>query len=103
MDRSYDELESKNGWKVEVVDEIILGNREFFGDKIKHDYIAEIRRYLKIWNGLRQVLKDKNAKIVHACIAANSMPVMRECISALITKIHGRKFVIHFRCTFPIW
>lgn len=93
--------ELKNGWQVEVVDEKILGSREFFGDKVKHDYKAEVKRCLNIWKGLRKALRDKNARVVHACVAANSMPVMREIISAVITKCHRRKFVIHFRCTVP--
>lgn len=90
-----------NDWKVEVVDEKIIGKREFFGDKTKHDIKSEIKRCHGIWNGLRKALQDKAAKVVHACIAANTMPVLREYISACITKIRGRKFVIHFRCTIP--
>ena len=88
-------------WQVEVVDEKIIGKREFFGDKTKHDIKLEIKRCHGIWNGLRKALKDKEAKVVHACIAANTMPVLREYISACITKIRGRKFIIHFRCTVP--
>lgn len=90
-----------NNWQVEVVDEKIIGKREFFGDKTKHDIKLEIKRCLGIWSGLRKALKDKDAKVVHACIAANTMPVLREYISACITKIRGRKFIIHFRCTIP--
>ena len=90
-----------NDWKVEVVDEKIIGKREFFGDKTKHDIKSEIKRCHGIWSGLRKALKDKEAKVVHACIAANAMPVLREYISACITKIRGRKFIIHFRCTVP--
>lgn len=90
-----------NDWKVEVVDEKIIGKREFFGDKTKHDIKSEIKRCHGIWNGLRKALQDKAAKVVHACIAANTMPVLREYISACITKIRGRKFIIHFRCTVP--
>ncbi len=90
-----------NDWQVEVVDEKIIGKREFFGDKTKHDIKSEIKRCHGIWSGLRKALKDKDAKVVHACIAANTMPVLREYISACITKIRGRKFVIHFRCTIP--
>ena len=90
-----------NDWRVEVVDEKIIGKREFFGDKTKHDIKSEIKRCHSIWSGLRKALKDKEAKVVHACIAANTMPVLREYISACITKIRGRKFVIHFRCTVP--
>lgn len=90
-----------NDWVVEVVDEKIIGKREFFGDKTKHDIKSEIKRCHGIWSGLRKALKDKEAKVVHACIAANTMPVLREYISACITKFRGRKFVIHFRCTVP--
>ena len=90
-----------NDWRVEVVDEKIIGKREFFGDKTKHDIKAEIKRCHSIWSGLRKALRDKEAKVVHACIAANTMPVLREYISACITKIRGRKFIIHFRCTVP--
>jgi hypothetical protein len=90
-----------NDWRVEVVDEKIIGKREFFGDKTKHDIKSEIKRCHSIWSGLRKALKDKEAKVVHACIAANTMPVLREYISACITKIRGRKFIIHFRCTVP--
>ena len=90
-----------NDWQVEVVDERIIGKREFFGDKTKHDIKSEIKRCHGIWSGLRKALKDKEAKVVHACIAANTMPVLREYISACITKIRGRKFIIHFRCTVP--
>ena len=90
-----------NDWVVEVVDEKIIGKREFFGDKTKHDIKSEIKRCHSIWSGLRKALKDKEAKVVHACIAANTMPVLREYISACITKIRGRKFIIHFRCTVP--
>ena len=90
-----------NDWKVEVVDEKIIGKREFFGDKTKHDIKSEIKRCHGIWSGLRKALKDKEVKVVHACIAANTLPVLREYISACITKIRGRKFIIHFRCTVP--
>ena len=90
-----------NDWQVEVVDEKIIGKREFFGDKTKYDLKSEIRRCLGIWNGLRKALMDTEAKVVHACIAANTLPVLREYISACITKTRGRKFVIHFRCTVP--
>lgn len=88
-------------WQVEVVDEKIIGKREFFGNKTKHDFKSEVKRCHGIWSGLRKALKDKNAKVVHACIAANTMPVLREYISACITKNRRRKFIIHFRCTVP--
>ena len=87
--------------EVEVVDEKIIGNRVFFGDERKLDIKSEIKRCLGIWNGLKRALKNENAKVVHACIAANTMPVLREYISACITKNRKRKFIIHFRCTVP--
>lgn len=90
-----------NGWKVGVVDEKIIGNREFFGDKTKHNIVNEVKRCFKIWNGLRRALKDRDAKVVHACIAANTLPVLREYVSACITRLCRRKFIIHFRCTVP--
>lgn len=91
----------KNGWVLELVDEKIIGGREVFGDRIKHDYKVEIKRCLKIWKNLHKALKDKDARIVHACIPANTLPVLRECISAIIAKLNKRKFIIHFRCTVP--
>ena len=90
-----------DNWKVEVVDEKIIGNREFFGNKTKLDIKSEIKRCFGIWGGLKESLKDSDAKVVHACIAANTLPVLREWISACITKNRKRKFVIHFRCTVP--
>lgn len=90
-----------NDWTVEVVDERIIGNREFFGSQRRLDAKAEIKRCHGIWSGLRKALKDREAKVVHACIAANTMPVLREYISACITKNRRRKFIIHFRCTVP--
>lgn len=90
-----------NEWKVEVVDERIIGKREVFGNKTKHEIRAEIKRCYGIWSGLSKALEDKEAKVVHACIPANTMPVLREYVSACITKKKGRRFIIHFRCTVP--
>ena len=95
------EANLKNGWEVLVVDERIVGKREFFGDRVKHNYVDEVKRCLSIWKRLWKTLKDKDAKVVHSCIAANTMPVLRELICAIISKINGRKFIIHFRCTIP--
>ena len=93
--------ELPNNWKVEVVDEKIIGKREFFGDERKLNIKAEIKRCLGIWKGLKIALKDKESKVVHACIAANTLPVLREYLSVCITKNRRRKFIIHFRCTVP--
>lgn len=90
-----------HGWEVGVVDEKILGKREFFGDNVKYDVKLEIKRCIGIWKNLWRELRDKNTQVVHSCIPANTLPVVREIICALITKICRRKFVVHFRCTVP--
>ncbi len=90
-----------HNWKVEVVDEKIIGKREFFGDRKKLEIKFELIRCFRIWNGLKKALKDPEVKIVQACIAANTLPVMRELISAIITRNRKRKFIINFRCTVP--
>ena len=91
----------KNGWQVDVVDEKVIGNREVFGDKTKRNLFQEIKRCLQIWGQLNKKLKDKDFSVVHACIPANTLPILREYICACITKLHKRKFIVHFRCTVP--
>lgn len=90
-----------NDWIVEVVDEKIIGEREFFGNKRKLNIRLEVKRCFSIWHSLWESLNDTNALVVHSCIAANTLPVLRECVCALITKIRRRKFIVHFRCTVP--
>ena len=90
-----------NNWMVEVVDEKIIGNREFFGDNKRLNIKNELVRCIRIWRGLNKALNDPDAKVVHACIAANTLPVIREYICACITKMRKRRFIIHFRCTVP--
>lgn len=89
----------KNGWKVVVVDEKTLNRKDAY-DKV-NNYIDEVRRCIRIWNDLRKALKDKNSKIVQVCIPARPTSMLREYISAKITKLYGRKFIVHFRCTLP--
>lgn len=91
----------ENGWKVEVVDEKIIGKRELFGNKTKRNYFDEIKRCLYIWGELCKKIKDNDVKVVHSCIAANTLPVIREYICACIAKRKNKKFIIHFRCTVP--
>ena len=90
-----------NNWQVEVVDEKIIGKREFFGDKTKLNIKSEIKRCCGIWKGLRKALKDNDVRVVHSCIAANTLPILREYVCACITKSRHKKFIIHFRCTVP--
>ena len=91
----------KNDWKVAVVDEKVIGGRTVFGEKAKKNLFIEIKRCIKIWKSLILELNDSNVKIVQACIPAGTTSMMRECISAIITKIFGKKFIVHFRCTLP--
>jgi glycosyltransferase involved in cell wall biosynthesis len=91
----------KNGWKVEVVDEKLIGNREVFGDKNKRNLRVEMNRSLNIWKQLINALKDKEAKVVHSCIPASTTGMMREYICGILTKVWKKKFIIHYRCTLP--
>lgn len=91
----------KNGWQVVVVDEKVIGGREVFGAESKKKLLVECLRCLRIWRNLWRVLADKDVKVVHSCIPSATLSMMREYVCALITKLHRRKFIIHFRCTVP--
>lgn len=91
----------KNGWKVEVVDEKVFGNREIKGDNIKKNIFVELKRSISIWRRLSKALSDSEAKVVHCSIPAAPTSMMREIGSAVITKFHRKKFIVHFRCTVP--
>lgn len=90
----------KNDWKVEVVDEKLIGNREVFGNNKKR-LSVEIMRSMYIWKNLIKALNDREAEVVHSCIPASTTGMMREYICALITKIYRKEFIIHYRCTLP--
>lgn len=91
----------KNGWKVAVVDEKTIGNRQVFGEANKRNFFDEIKRCFGIWSKLNGELKDHEAKVVHSCIPSVTFAMIREYICACITHLHKRKFIIHFRCTVP--
>lgn len=93
--------ELKNDWLVEIVDEKVIGGRDIFGNNTGKSLKVEAKRCFNIWHKLNVCLKDQNAKIVHSSIPAGFTGMLREVICALITKLHGRKFIIHFRCTIP--
>ncbi len=93
------EANLKNGWKVEVVDEKLIGNTETFGEGSKRHLSDEIKRTFQIWSNLRRILKDENVKVVHSCIPSTTFAMMREYICAVITHQRKRKFIMHFRCT----
>ena len=91
----------KNGWKVEIVDEKVFGNREIKGDNIHKNLFVELKRSISIWRRLNKALGDSEAKVVHCSIPAAPTSMLREIGSAVITKFHRRKFIVHFRCTVP--
>ena len=91
----------KNNWKVDIVDEKLIGKREVFGNRNKKNILIEIKRSLNIWKQLIKKLKDKECKVVHSCIPATTTAMLREYICAIITKAWRRKFIIHYRCTLP--
>lgn len=95
------EASLKNNWKVEVVDEKLLGNTETFGEGSKRHLFDEIKRTLRIWSDLRKKLKDADVKVVHSCIPSTTFAMMREYVCAMITHQKKRQFIIHFRCTTP--
>lgn len=92
----------KHDWKVEVVDEKQLGNRELFSsNKIKRDFRDEWKRCKRIWKDLKKALSDEEVKVVHSCIPSTTFAMMREYVCACITHKRKKKFIIHFRCTLP--
>jgi glycosyltransferase involved in cell wall biosynthesis len=91
----------KNGWKVEVVDEKVIGNRDVFGDKTRMKISTETKRTFGIWKDLYNKLKDKEVKVVHSNIPAGINSMIRELVCLYITKLLKRKFIIHYRCTIP--
>lgn len=91
----------KHDWSIIVVDEKVIGGRAVFGEKSKKNLAIEIKRCMNIWKSLRLELKDPDVKIVQACIPAGKNSMLRECVSGIITRIYGKKFIVHFRCTLP--
>lgn len=91
----------KNGWKVEVVDEKLIGNRNIFGNNTKKHLLVEIKRCFYIWIQLWKALKDDDTKVVHSCIPAGTAGMLREYVCAMITKTKKKEFIIHYRCTLP--
>lgn len=95
------EAELENDWSVVVVDEKLSGKRTGFGGRKKPVITDEVIRCCRIWWNLWKCLIDKDVRIVHACIPATSTAIARECISAVISKVRKRRFIVHFRCTVP--
>lgn len=89
----------KNGWKLELVDEKVSKRRGAYSTK--RYFFEEAGRCLRIWSNLNKKLKDPEAVVVHCCIPATTFAMLRECGSVWITKLHKKKFILHFRCTVP--
>lgn len=90
----------KNGWKIEVIDEKVIG-RSIHGDQNKKRISLELKRCLSIWSKLWKTLSDEDVRVVHACTAATTTGMLRDIVSAIISHLRRRKYIIHFRCTIP--
>ena len=95
------EVELKNHWQVKVVDEKVIGGRSVFGKESKRNLFTEVKRCFIIWHNLSRELKQKDSKVVQSCIPAGTTSMLREIVCAIITKLHRKKFIVHFRCTLP--
>lgn len=95
------EVKLKNQWQVKVVDEKVIGGRSVFGKESKRNLLTEAKRCFIIWHNLSKELKQMDSKVVQSCIPAGTTSMLREIVCALITKLHRKKFIVHFRCTLP--
>jgi glycosyltransferase involved in cell wall biosynthesis len=93
--------EFPDGWTLLSVDEKILGPREVYGEGTRFRFWDEVKRTLGIWRNLWKVLSDKEASVVHANTSATVPGMFRELVSAGITHLRGRKFLIEYHCTLP--
>ena len=91
----------KNDWNVVIVDEKVIGGRDIFGANMRKNIPTEMKRCLKIWGDLWKTLNDHEVKVVHSNIPSGFTGMLREIICAFISKLRGRKFIIHYRCTIP--
>lgn len=88
-------------WELLLVDEKILGTREVYGENIRFHFGYEVKRTFGIWRSLWRTLSDKEALVVHANTSATVTGMFREIVSAGITHLRGRKFLIEYHCTLP--
>ncbi len=90
-----------DGWSLLSVDEKILGTREVYGEGTRFHFKDEVKRTWGIWRNLWKALSDKEAQVVHANTSATVPGMFRELVSAAITHLRGRKFLIEYHCTLP--
>ncbi len=91
----------KNDWRLELVDEKVIGGREAFGAGSERSLLTEAKRCFGIWRRLSRALRDPEARLAHSCIPAEPGAMLRELVCCAITHLHRKAFLIHFRCTVP--
>ena len=87
------------GCRIVLVNEGLIGGREFFGEKSKKNLSDEWRRCRRIWSDLDAALSSGDINIVHANIPAVPGGILRELRCARIAHAHGCKFIIHWHST----
>ena len=90
-----------DGWTIVLVDDGIVGKRNPFGDNTGYNVINEIKRWIRVWYHLFRECRKKDAPIVHACPIATINSMMVNIVSASISRLCGKKHILHFRCTVP--
>lgn len=95
------EVGLSDGWEIDHVNSNTIGGRDPFKNT-KRNYIVEWKRSRNIWKKEKEFLKtDSDIEVVHTCIPCTPFGMIRERISAKIAKKHGKKFILHCRCTVP--
>lgn len=88
------------GYELRLVDERMI-EREVFGDNTKVNYIAEGKRWIRVWGNLIKELINKEAKVVHSCPIGTRNSMLAETVNATLSRIFGKRVILHFRCTLP--
>lgn len=84
---------------VALVDEGLIGGREFFGERAKKNLYDEWQRCRRIWHDLEVALESESVDVVHSNIPSVAGGMLRELFCCRIAHRHGVPFVIHYRCT----
>lgn len=96
----YKNIANKHGINCFICNESLSNKRNVFGDKTKKSIFVELKRSLRIWKDLRNLLKQHSDNtIVHCNIPSAPFSILRELISLRITKKRKAKFIVHFHCT----
>lgn len=87
-------------YEIRLVDEKMIG-REVFGENTKKNYLIECRRWIRIWWKLIKELRSREAKIVHSCPIGTRNSMLAETVNSTLSRMFGKKVILHFRCTLP--